>query len=130
MIVLSEREAPTLGDGKVLCEKCDERVVPRLLHSNEDDWMFFRSTQHICPLCGVTMYRTGGGITIIGRAFFALFGFIVLAGIVDKATRSPAFAQLIAYVVVAVGVVWYLKRRGLISKFLKAAVSLLGLGAK
>lgn len=34
-------------------------------------------TQHICPLCGVAMYETGGQITVFGK--FAAVFFLGLA---------------------------------------------------
>ena len=29
--------------------------------------IYHRSNQHLCPICGVTMYTTGGGLTVVGR---------------------------------------------------------------
>ena len=48
---------------KVTCNSCEVGVTPRLWHKDENNWVSYRSIEHICPLCGETMYVTGGGLT-------------------------------------------------------------------
>ena len=62
----------------VLCSKCNNKVMPRLWQNNMNSLTHERSNQHICPICGITMYTTGGEITFIGKLTFLLgFPFIV-----------------------------------------------------
>lgn len=69
----------------VECKNCKNTVHPRLWHENMNSVIYHRSNQHICPICGITMYTTGGGLTLIGsliaHVFVALavwFAFTVL----------------------------------------------------
>jgi len=45
----------------VRCGKCGSDVSPRLWHVHVSNFTYHR-TQHICPICGVVMYETGGGL--------------------------------------------------------------------
>jgi ribosomal protein S27E len=42
------------------CPSCQRAVIPRLWFTG-GDYMSYMKTQHICPLCGIVMYETGGG---------------------------------------------------------------------
>lgn len=66
---------------KVTCKKCSSEVVPRLWHSNNDSMIFNRVTEHICPICGETMYVTGGGLSpnIKNIGVFAVFVVLLAA---------------------------------------------------
>jgi hypothetical protein len=44
----------------IKCPHCERAVIPRLLFSG-GDYMSYMTTQHICPFCGIVMYKTGGG---------------------------------------------------------------------
>jgi ribosomal protein S27E len=46
----------------VKCPECGQAVVPRLLFTGERSPITYRKAQHICPFCGVIMYKTGGGV--------------------------------------------------------------------
>jgi hypothetical protein len=41
--------------------KCGANVIPRLWHRYGNVFSY-TLTEHICPICGVVMYETGGGI--------------------------------------------------------------------
>lgn len=62
---------------QVECKSCCANVTPRLWHRDESSLLFYRSIEHICPLCGQTMYVTGGGLTpiayIVGAAVLWFF---------------------------------------------------------
>jgi hypothetical protein len=53
------------------CQNCGHAVVPRLWLTG-GDFLTYKTTQHLCPYCGVVMYETGGtykrGPTIITAA--------------------------------------------------------------
>lgn len=71
-----------MGNGKVLCGNCNSEVVPRLWHKNRRDLLLKKSIEHICPICGTTMYKTGGGPTIVLAFIMAviyIFGGVFLA---------------------------------------------------
>ena len=53
----------------ITCNSCNRKVVPRLWHyrlwtdrllANRFFNVEYMKTQHICPLCGVIMFETGG----------------------------------------------------------------------
>ena len=60
----------------VQCKNCKNHVYPRLWHENMNSLIYHRSNQHICPICGITMYTTGGGLTFIGSLI--IYSFIAL----------------------------------------------------
>ncbi len=59
-------------DERVRCQHCGSAVVPRLWLTG-GDFLTYKTTQHLCPYCGVVMYQTGGtykrGPTIIAVVF-------------------------------------------------------------
>jgi len=62
---------------------CGAKVIPRLWHVYGN--LFFNTlTQHICPICGVVMYETGGGfrvyVPILSALAFLMFGLGDCAG--------------------------------------------------
>ena len=63
-----------MKSGKVRCASCSNEVSPRLWHQHVGSWIFERKSEHICPVCGITMYETGGGFSLLGYVamFFAL----------------------------------------------------------
>jgi DNA-directed RNA polymerase subunit RPC12/RpoP len=44
---------------RVRCPHCSRAVVPRLWLTG-GDFLTYKTTQHLCPYCGVLMYETGG----------------------------------------------------------------------
>ena len=62
----------------VKCEKCNNNVVPRLWHEDMNSLTSYRRNQHMCPICGVTMYETGGGTTPLGYIIYSLVGSVIL----------------------------------------------------
>jgi hypothetical protein len=62
----------------VECKSCNKFVTPRLWHDNMYSIIFNRSNQHICPICGETMYRTGGGLTFLGSIVFHLIAALII----------------------------------------------------
>ena len=65
----------------VNCEKCNNNVVPRLWHEDMNSFTSYRRNQHICPICGVTMYETGGGTTPLGYIIYSVVGSVILWGV-------------------------------------------------
>ena len=70
----------------ITCNSCNRSVVPRLWHyqlwtdrllANRFFNVEYMKTQHICPLCGVTMFETGGGLTLPGKIVFGFLGFLL-----------------------------------------------------
>jgi DNA-directed RNA polymerase subunit RPC12/RpoP len=43
----------------VECPNCKRVVMPRLWLTGSD-FLKYKTTQHLCPYCGVVMYETGG----------------------------------------------------------------------
>lgn len=64
----------------VKCSNCGSHVIPKLWHDlPESELISNKATQHICPICGVQMYKTGGGTTIIGKIIIAMIAMAILA---------------------------------------------------
>ncbi len=62
---------------------CGAKVIPRLWHVYGN--LFSNTlTQHICPICGMVMYETGGGfrayVPICSALAFLMFGLGYCAG--------------------------------------------------
>ena len=100
----------------VECKHCGKTVVPRLWHDNMDSIMYRRQNQHICPICGVTMYVTGGGYTVLGIiVFHVLAAFIIWFGatvgiqeLLDLSNSASANFGLL--VLIAVAILYIAKR--------------------
>ena len=70
----------------ITCNSCNRKVVPRLWHyrlwtdrllANRFFNVEYMKTQHICPLCGVIMFETGGGMTLPAKIVFGFVGFML-----------------------------------------------------
>ena len=70
------------------CNRCNRKVVPRLWHyrlwtdrllANRFFNVEYMKTQHICPLCGVIMFETGGGMTLPAKIVFGFVGFCFIS---------------------------------------------------
>jgi predicted RNA-binding Zn-ribbon protein involved in translation (DUF1610 family) len=63
------------GEDRVECPGCGRAVVPRLWLTG-GDFLTYKTTQHLCPYCGVVMYETGGtykrGPTLATAVFVCL----------------------------------------------------------
>ena len=103
------------GNGRVDCEKCKNSVSPRLWHEDDNNVLFIRSIQHICPICGVTMYTSGGGLNVIGLFVFGVIALIIALSIIVSALRAIGFSSEVANFlsVISIGFViaWYIDRR-------------------
>ena len=76
----------------VKCSNCGSHVIPKLWHDlPESELISNKATQHICPICGVQMYKTGGGTTIIGKIIIAMIAMAILANI-----NAPAWVVTLA----------------------------------
>jgi len=100
----------------VNCSKCDNTVMPRLWHEDMNSIMFHRSNKHICPICGVTMYTTGGGLTLIGNVIFhiAAVGLIwVVSAIVaqEMFNLSNSASEIFAWVILFITSSLYVAKR-------------------
>lgn len=62
----------------IKCKNCGSSVIPSLLQT-DDSWYEYSSTQHVCPLCGVVMFETGGEIRteikLVALAIITIFAF-------------------------------------------------------
>ena len=80
---------------KVTCKGCSKTVVPRLWHEDMNSIIFYRKNQHICPICGITMYETGGGLTPIGYIASLFLGwvtfFILIKDMLNISPNSSAY---------------------------------------
>jgi hypothetical protein len=60
---------------RIECPNCRRGVEPRLWLTG-GDFLTYKTTQHLCPYCGVVMYETGGTYkrtqTIIAVVFICL----------------------------------------------------------
>jgi ribosomal protein S27E len=75
-----------MADERVSCPKCSKKSVPRLWHRGA---IFTKmKTDHLCPYCGVAMYTTGGGLSIISKLFL-FFVSISMLGSLLLATMEP-----------------------------------------
>ena len=74
-----------MKNGLVECPSCKDSVSPRLWHTDEGGLVFERATDHICPICGVTMYSSGGGISDLAK----FIGTIILCTFIFTATPFP-----------------------------------------
>jgi ribosomal protein S27E len=76
-----------MADERVSCPKCSKKSVPRLWHRAA---IFTKmKTDHLCPYCGVAMYTTGGGLSIISKLFL-FFVAISMLGSLLLVTMEPA----------------------------------------
>jgi hypothetical protein len=68
-------------DERVQCRHCGRAVVPRLWLTG-GDFLTYKTTQHLCPYCGVVMYETGGaykrGQTTIAVVFVCVLLIVTL----------------------------------------------------
>lgn len=104
-----------MKNGKVKCHKCSNEVSPRLWHNDMNSFVFKRSNQHICPVCGITMYSTGGGLTAIGILVFGFFGLFLFGRIINGFYEILGFSRSFSgklTVITLIGIaIWYLNKR-------------------
>lgn len=104
-----------MKNGKVYCEKCSNSVVPRLWHEDMNSLIYNRSSQHICPICGVTMYSTGGGLTIAGYLGVGVVGFLLFLLLLTALYSSLGFSDStssdLALMTIGAFGLWYLNKR-------------------
>jgi ribosomal protein S27AE len=66
---------------RIECPNCGRAVVPRLWLTG-GDFLTYKTTQHMCPYCGVVMYETGGSYkrtqTIIAMVFVCVLLIVTL----------------------------------------------------
>lgn len=78
------------GSPGVFCGQCNNKVMPRLWHGNHDSLVWRRHTEHICPVCGDTLYVTGGGATLLGLVVMPLFAAFALGLFVKEFVGTAA----------------------------------------
>jgi len=71
-----------MGQTTVECKRCENDVVPKLWHKR-DCWYTKGHTEHLCPMCGHTMYETRefdntGIVTKITKNIFKCYGYLLL----------------------------------------------------
>lgn len=64
-------------DERVQCRHCGRTVVPRLWLTG-GDFLTYKTTQHLCPYCGVVMYETGGTYKRAPTIITVVFACLVL----------------------------------------------------
>lgn len=64
-------------EGGMECPHCRRSVVPRLWLTG-GDVLTYKTTQHLCPYCGVVMYETGGGYKQVPSIVAAVLVCLVL----------------------------------------------------
>jgi ribosomal protein S27E len=74
--------------GLVKCPSCNKEVSPRLWHENISSNIYRRKTLHLCPLCGKTMYTSGGGLTGFGMLIAFIFVIPLLIAFIGKLISS------------------------------------------
>ncbi|PWQ93116.1 hypothetical protein [Leucothrix arctica] len=71
---------------KVKCKSCQSNVIPRLWVMN-GGWFHYRRNQHLCVICGVVMYESGGEVAferiwlvsgVVGLVIFGIGGAILV----------------------------------------------------
>jgi ribosomal protein S27E len=69
------------------CSSCGADVVPRLVHHDVNNIFGNRRSEHICPICGITMYETGGGLSPLGKVWMSILLVIVVLGLLSNAGK-------------------------------------------
>jgi hypothetical protein len=89
----------------VQCNSCGKQVVPKLWHYRPmlAGSLRYLRTQHICPLCGVCMYESGGNLSVMGKIALIAFALLMLGCLSIVAGKDS-----IAVNVVLAGVYLYL----------------------
>ena len=98
-----------MKSGKVKCTGCSNEITPRLWHQHVGSWIFERKSEHICPVCGITMYETGGGFSVLGyiaMSFALLLLVLVIFNSVLRGVGLPS--ELAFFVSVYVGLILFL----------------------
>jgi len=72
----------------VTCPSCSKEVSPRLWHENIRANISKRKTLHLCPLCGETMYTSGGGLSGFGKLLAFIFVIPVIIAFIGKHISS------------------------------------------
>lgn len=84
----------------VPCPSCGESCKPRLWHYTPAfGAVRYMKTQHICTLCGIAMYETGGQINVFGK--FAGAFFLGLAGCVALSVSGVAAGGVLIGLLIA-----------------------------
>ena len=88
---------------KVKCSNCRSYVIPRLIHhEHHANMIVSRKTEHVCPICGDSMYETGGNLTGIGKVwtyFILLVMALYLIFNFDKTNNNLLYYAAIALIV-------------------------------
>jgi len=75
-----------MNSGKVNCGNCNNDVIPKLWKKNKESAFNERELEHVCPICGTSMYTSGGELTDLGRGVSAVvgtfIGIILIAAII------------------------------------------------
>lgn len=84
---------------KAKCGSCSSNVMPRLFYHNVNSLFFNRSQEHVCPLCGDTMYVSGGGISPLFKGGLILVGIWLLnlgvTQLINEISNKPRYLLLI-----------------------------------
>jgi len=111
-----------MSNDKVHCQTCKIKVSPRLLHAGHNSFIFNRSTEHLCPLCGETMYRTGGGWSTLSKVivvlFIAQFVTVLLGGLLVAIGEMPVPFQVFLASIILIPLWKYNKKTGKLSLWL------------
>ncbi len=104
----------------IRCSGCSRDVVPRLWHYSPlfGGYIRYMITQHICPLCGVVMYETGGQLYPLVKYIFwllAIYAYFALVGVLLSSVGSgnlmaKLFSELIGVASIVIPAVYLWKR--------------------
>lgn len=94
----------------VKCNDCQSTVVPELNNLNESNFITERKTEHICPICGATMFMTGGEATKEGK----ILGYLLFFGWLLYFLINGHFLERQTLIYMAIGIVAlvYIKKKG------------------
>jgi ribosomal protein S27E len=95
---------------KVKCNNCLSYVIPRLIHhQHHANLVVNRKTEHVCPICGETMYETGGKLTGLGRVWLYFLMLVMTLILISNYDKNNS--NLMYYVVIGLVVVIWIKKR-------------------
>lgn len=84
----------------IQCRHCQRHSVPHLWHYRPFFAAFrYMKIQHICRFCGVVMYESGGGPTLLGKCLLGVFTLIFGLIFLSQEFHHVNFAQVFFVIV-------------------------------
>ena len=63
---------------KICCSSCEMNVEPKLWHYGGSDFTHIQ-TQYLCPHCGNSLFKTGGGFNTYAKSILVLFSVVIFS---------------------------------------------------